>query len=593
MPLIKTLRTTATARFEKAVRRVLTKTPLGFGYGASPHHAEPSPPYERQSFHPQWIYRIRNNNALVNNAIEEKVNQVFRRGLGEWEQAYVAKCPFCREEFDSEDAFREQLGEDGDVPEEIDFSKPRPCPNDACATQGSADPLVDFITPDEDARDEAAEWLEQVNGRNPIDAHLEPSDYNSVGQSVVDLLREWSWDVESFDDGWLIFEREYLTNREGHIIDWEVKGIHRAPPEVMRYDVDPATGDFGGQRWVCVECRATKANYEPETKHEATAAHGTPRCSGCGNVTYEVYAVAKGENDRQDEASRFYIRGEFYHDSLYVPSRFYGHSPILTLWEEARTLEQMDKWYHAAYEERRAPKGAIIISSTNDASTRAWNKGEMEKLRNDPNHIPLFINDIEEGKQDPMKFVELLSSPADMQHMEMREWFMERISAKYGVTEVLMSGSPEASGLSQSMEVQVANRAAERLQRVVNDALAAILGQLKVEGWELALYEVEEETEVQEAELVQAELANARAALEVGLEVEWSDDNRAVIRAGDAELEQGGDGMGMGFGFPGGPDPNAPAPGGEGFPGTDEEEGGAPEAPPRPPEPPEPPGTEA
>lgn len=592
-PLINTVQYLVRHRFEKAVRRVLSKTPIGFGYGPSPHIPDPNPPYER-NFHPQWIYRIRQNNSLINNAIEEKVNQVFRRGLGDWEEAYVAKCPHCREEFDSEEPFRDQLGEDGDLPEEVDFTVPRPCPNEECPScdeQEGSDGLVEFETPDEDVKDWADEWLQQVNSRNVEDHHLEPKDFNSIGQDAVGVLREVSWDVESFDDAWILFEREYLTDPEGRIIDWDLKGVHRAPPEVMRYVVDPSTGDFGGKYWICVECRATDPDYRPETRDDAMKAHGAPRCSKCGNHTYEAYAVAKGEREYKEEDDRYYIRGEFYHDSLYAPSRFYGFSPIMTLWEEARTLEQMDKWYHDAYEERRAPKGAIIVSSTNDESTRAWNKGEMEKLRNDPNHIPLFINDIEEGKQDPLKFVELLASPADMQHMEMREWFMERISAKYGVTEVLMSGSPEASGLSQSMEVQVANRSAERLRRVMNDALHAILRQLKVDGWNLEIAEVEEEDEAQEAQLIQSELANARAALEVGLEVEWTDDNRAVIRPGDAELEQ--DGMGMDFGFPGAEDPEGPPiPEEDDFPGNDGE-GGEPEAPPRPPEPPQPEEAEA
>jgi hypothetical protein len=205
-------------------------------------------------------------------------------------------------------------------------------------------------------------------------------------------------------------------------------------------------------------------------------------------------------------------------------------------------------------------------------------------MREDPNYIPLFMNDSDE-EGDPIKFVELLSDPAEMQHMEMRDWFKERISAHYGVSSILMSGSPENSGLSQSMEVEVSEKQAEHFRKILNGFIDSFLAQLGSPGWTRELEEVKEDDPEQEAQLVGQHLNNAEKALRMDAEVEWTPDDRAEIKSGDLEMPEegmedgpGGAGpegmMGMEGGMQGprgpepgslepGQDPNAPGPEGE------------------------------
>lgn len=517
-------------KFENAVVGVLRK----FGYASAGaqmgrYYREPEPPYERR-VPPQWIYMMRRKQALINNAIEEKVNQTFRRGFSEWEKEYVAKCPECEEEFDTYEPFRDQLGEAGqDLNEEdFDFKKPRPCPE--CGD------LTKMVTPDPEEKKRAEKFIRQVNERGRVDQFLEGNQQNSVGQSYLELCKEVAWDIESFDDGWMVFERDYTLNHNGEIIDWDLKGIHRAPPELMRYSTNEETNKKGGKYWLCPKCRATDENYRPQD-------HGTD-CEDCGCKTYRVYAEMVEEP--AGDPVEWYIRGEFAHASEYEPGKFYGFSPIITLWEEARTLEHMDRWYKEAYEERRAPRGAMVVRSSNAESVRSWNQQQMEALRHDPQHIPTFIDDTD-GNATPLTWQPLLEEPAQMQHMQMREWFLDRISAKYGVTSIFQSASPDNSGLSQSMEIIVSNRSAMRLKQIYDDVfLPAFLSQLQIEGWTVTVNEPEEEDEIAEAERIGKELQNVAAAQQAGLDVEWTHRDAADVKPGMAQPPD--DDMGGGLG---------------------------------------------
>jgi len=521
--------------FENGVVRVLQK----FGYpsaagGMGGHSSAPEPPYER-SISPKWIYEMRQKQALVNNAIEEKVNQTFRRGFAEWEKEYVAKCNECHEEFDTYEPFRQQLGEAGDDLEEqdFDFDKKRVCPE--------CDEMCEFDAPDALEKKRAQKFVDEINERGRVDQFLDGDEQNSVGQTFLEVCKEVAWDIQSFDDGWMIFERDYILNNHGEIIDWDLTGVSRAPPELMRYSVDQE-GNMGEKWWICPACRATDEHYHPQQDGQ--------KCDSCGNQTYRAYAEqveAPG-----GDAEEFFIRGEFTHASEYEPSKFYGLSPIITLWEECRTLEQMDKWYQTAYEQRRAPRGAMIIRSTNAESVRSWNTGQFEKLKDDPHHIPTFIDDTE-GSGQPLTWQPLLEDPAQMQHMQMREWFLDRISAKYGVTAVFQKASPQNSGLSQSMEIIVSNRSAHRLKTVFEDSfIPAMLSQLQVEGWDLSIAEIEEEDENAEAERIGKELKNAQLAQQVGADVEWTTANDADIKAGILESPEQEGGMMGGMGGMGG-----------------------------------------
>ena len=526
---------------ESYVYSTMSKFSMGaFGRSVSVGRREGEQPvYERQ-VSPFWIKSIAEQQSLVNNSIEEKVHQAFRRGFDDWEKEWEAKCPSCKREFQTLEPFRDQLGDDGDelADDDIDFDKPRPCPN--------CERMVNFEVPEPETREYAEKFFREANQREYAEELVPDNRETSISQSFLQVCKEVARDIQEFDDGWMIFERRYSLDEDGSITDFDLKSVTRAPPFLMRYS--SKGGNLGGEFWVCPECRAKNPDeYKPQ-KHPGP-------CDECGNRTYEVYAyMLDGVNGSPET---FFINGEFSHDSEYRPTRMYGMSPIVSLRDETRTLQQMDAWYRIAYEKRRAPRGAIVVKSSNADAVRSWNQEQLGKLNSDPQHIPTMIDDTE-GGGNPISWQQLLDSPSDMQNMQMREWMLDRISAKYGVTAVFQSGSAQATGLSQSLEIVVSNRSAERLQNVFEDTfIPAFVGQIGAVGWERHLKTPEEEDEQALARLKGQELNNLRTANDIGLDAEWTRNDKVDIKPQmlEAPEEEEDDGGGLG-GLFSGPDPS-------------------------------------
>lgn len=522
-------------RLQKRAERFVTNTMRKYSMGAfgrSVRRPERSmePVYERE-FSPFWIKSVAEQQSLVNNSIEEKVNQAFRRGFEEWEKEYEAKCPRCDEEFTSLKPFKEQLGDEGiDLEDrEIDFSKPRVCPN--------CDSLSRMVVPDPVDKARAQQYFREANMREYAKELVPDNFETSISQSFLQVCKEVAFDIQTFDDGWMVFERTYTLDQEGNVLKFKFDGVTRAPPYLMRYSIKE--GKLGNEYWVCLECRA---------KDEAYIAQDKPGpCTTCGQRTYEAFAYQLDSPMGQPE--EWFINGEFAHDSEYRPSRLYGLSPIVSLKDETRALQSMDAWYRIAYEKRRAPRGAIVVRTSNNESLRAWNQEQLSKLNTDPQHIPTMMDD-SEGAGSPITWQPLLDTPAEMQNMQMREWFLDRVSAKYGVTAVFQSANAQATGLSQSLEIVVSNRSAERLQMVFEDTfIPAFLGQLDVPGWNRHLKTPEEEDEAALSQLRGKELQNLRVANQMGMEAEWTEMDTAYIKPQKVEPEE--DPMGGMGGMPG------------------------------------------
>ena len=527
-------------RAESFVTGVMRKYAMGaFGRSVRRPERDNQPIYERQ-FSPFWIKSVAEQQSLVNNSIEEKVNQAFRRGFEDWEKKYEAKCPRCKKEFETLSPFKEQLGEDGEELDdnEIDFDSRRLCPN--------CDNLVHMNVPDPVDRALAQEKFREANMREHQQELLPENQETSISQSFLQVCKEVAWDIQTFDDGWMIFERRYTLEDDGSVSNFEFDGVTRAPPYMMRYSA--SNDSLGGEYWVCLECRAKHEDYSPKTS--------PGECPNCGNRTYEVFAYML-DGPRGDPVE-FFINGEFAHDSEFRPTRLYGLSPIVSLADETKSLQNMDAWYRIAYEKRRAPRGAIVVRSSNTDSVLSWNQEQLGKLNSDSQHIPTMIDDTE-GGGNPIEWQPLLEDPADMQHMQMREWFLDRISAKYGVTAVFQSANAQSAGLSQSLEIVVSNRSAERLQNVFEDTfIPAFVGQIGAEGWERHLKTPEEEDEQALAKLKGKELQNMRTANDIGMDAEWTANNRADIKPQKVEApdEEEGDDGGLGGLFGSDPTPD-------------------------------------
>jgi phage portal protein BeeE len=104
----------------------------------------------------------------------------------------------------------------------------------------------------------------------------------------------------------------------------------------------------------------------------------------CGGVLHPVHYVNRANGEDQ-----FYIEGEVLHFSKYSPSRLYGHSPVMTLFNHIMTLIAMENYVNSSYTKSRMPRGLLAVQTRNMDSMRAFWRGVKEK--NGSKTLTLFL----------------------------------------------------------------------------------------------------------------------------------------------------------------------------------------------------------
>ena len=69
------------------------------------------------------------------------------------------------------------------------------------------------------------------------------------------------------------------------------------------------------------------------------------------------------------------------HFSKYSPSRLYGTSPILTLYNLVMTLIAMENYVNQSYTKSRMPRGLLAVQTRNMESMRAFWRSVKEKMK--------------------------------------------------------------------------------------------------------------------------------------------------------------------------------------------------------------------
>ena len=107
-------------------------------------------------------------------------------------------------------------------------------------------------------------------------------------------------------------------------------------------------GDKGTKGFTCINHR--------DVLH--TEPHDT--CEQCGGNLYPVHYVNRANGDDQ-----YFLEGEVLHFSKYSPSRLYGFSPVITLYNHIMTLIAMENYVNAAYTKSRMPRGLLAVQTRN------------------------------------------------------------------------------------------------------------------------------------------------------------------------------------------------------------------------------------
>jgi len=487
------------------------------------------------------LYTIAFSCTQIRTAVINIRNEVFRRGFDEWEPKFAKKCtnPDCGNEF----------------MERLDI-----CPDceKAGMQQENKEPW-----PTRDPDPQQYKRFKKFVGRA-----------NSFDQSLEDVLRECEDDINIADDGFLLLAKEYLfdKNDDAGAMKERVKEIVRLDPCNIEFDLD-ANGLPERSHYICLEHRrdqatsnVVKPGYQDyPTSIENTAKVEIPRCPDCNRIMQPAMYryLYRGKY-------RFYTRHEVLHWSRYAPSKTYGYSPILSVYEKALTALGMDRWLYDYFYERIIPPGVIVTVTDDPEGLEARIKDQEMKMRENPHHISWVAVSKKSG-QGKTEYIQFGSNFQEMDFQAISDRIGDKIAGMWGVSRIFMGVPSNAGGRETSTnQLVVMSRVVESAQKAYNQKVVSTLVEaFGIEDWTLILKTPDEKTESLVLEEESRKISNAAQMASMGFTVEMEDKGKkagiSFIYSGKAGGQQGmmgGEGMGgpmggdedMGGGFGGGGD---------------------------------------
>lgn len=412
------------------------------------------------------IYHIVQQSTIVRTCITQLKQEIFRRGYT-WEEKFVVKCQDCGKEHAS--------------------------PVKQCSECNS----TNLKKPDPNQLEYAKKFLDgYVNGAE---------------QLFIDVLKELEDDLNIMDDAYLVIVKEYYLDNNSKIRMHRIKEVFRGDPVTMHI-YSNELGERGKGGFVCLKHR--------DRVHQ----HQTELCETCSSELYPVHYVNRVNGEEQ-----YFVKGEVVHFSKYSPSRLYGMSPIITLWNNVTTLIAMDNYVNSSYTKARMPKGLLAVQTRNMDSMKSFWRGVKEKMEQDPHFIPVMGIESEGGKGS-VEWVKFMDSLKEMDYISVKDDLRDRISGFYGVSKVFMNDASASGGLNnEGMQILVTNRAVEMAQTTWNNyVFPFVTTQFGISDWELKLPPSEEEDEIAVLRKREIEVNIAGQIKNLGFEVEMDDEGRFI-----------------------------------------------------------------
>ena len=286
--------------------------------------------------------------------------------------------------------------------------------------------------PDSEERDKIKNWMD---------------DCNVFDQSLEEVLRQFHFDVNSLDDGFLYLAKEYKDKGDGTVSS-RLQEIRRLNPALVEFDLDSA-GLPKNAHFICLIHREKLQDTPGICEVDDCSLESSP-------AMYKYYHRSK---------HMYFTDKEVIHLSKFSPSETYGWSPILTIFEKALTLVGMDKNLYRYFFERKMPASMLMVTTDDPESLRREREHIAAQTRLDPNYIPMVAVSAR-NQRGRVDMVRLFHSLQEMDYLPVREEVRERVAAMWGVTPA-WQGAPEAfGGLStQTQQLVVMSRVVEGDQR--------------------------------------------------------------------------------------------------------------------------------
>ena len=424
------------------------------------------------------IYHIVQQSTIVRTCITQLKQEIFRRGYT-WEEKFVLKCQDCGKEHAS--------------------------PVKQCSDCNS----TNLKKPDPKQLEYAKDFL---------DGYV-----NCAEQLFIDVLKELEDDLNIMDDAYLVIVKEYYLDNDSKVRMHRIKEVFRGDPITMHI-YSNELGERGKGGFVCLRHR--------DRVHQ----HQTELCETCNSELYPVHYVNRVNGEEQ-----YFVKGEVVHFSKYSPSRLYGMSPIITLWNNVTTLIAMDNYVNSSYTKARMPKGLLAVQTRNMDSMKSFWRGVKEKMEQDPHFIPVMGIESEGGKGS-VEWVKFMDSLKEMDYISVKDDLRDRISGFYGVSKVFMNDASASGGLNnEGMQILVTNRAVEMAQTTWNNyVFPFVTTQFGITDWELKLPPSEEEDEIAVLRKREMEVNIAGSIKNLGFEVDMDDEGRFTYTKPEPKEEEEG-----------------------------------------------------
>ena len=431
----------------------------------------------------QDIQQISQSVEEVRSPVNHIISEIFRRGVS-WQPLFAVKCTSCDTQYKNK------------IPA---------CINQDCAYKDSGETLVE---PDDTQYKKLKAFTKNCN---------------VFDQSLEDVLREFWWDVNTIDDGFIYFAKEYKDY--GDKIRSKVISVERLNPALIEYDLDKSTGVPKGLHYVCYIHRDGPASDLPQS------------CDSCGKAMVPAMFTYRYRGKEV-----YLLDSEVLHVSKFMPTRTYGWSPVLTLFDKVLTIIGMDKTLYRYFFERKMPASMILISTDDPDSLRAERERVEQEIRQNPEYIPMIAvsNESQRGKVD---MIRLFHNLQEMDYLPVRQEIRERIAAMWGVTPA-WQGAPEGfGGLStQTQQLVVMSRVVEGDQRIFHEKVFPVmLDMFGITDWKLELLTPEEKAEATQLQFVQQKVMIASQLLQDGYDVKLKSMDSGIMHL---DFEISGEGLG-------------------------------------------------
>ena len=428
------------------------------------------------------IYNIVNQSVIARTCITQLKQEVFRRGYV-WEKAYEARCNNCGKEHKR--------------------------PVQECSRCESSDLKI----PDVKQLEYAEKFIEGY--------------VNKSEQLFIDVLQELEDDLNIMDDAYIVLVKEYFIDGNGKIRMHRIKEVYRGDPVTM-FIYSDENGQRGTKGFTCVNHRGV-IHKDPHEK-----------CEICNSNLFPIHYVNRVNGDDQH-----FLKGEVLHFSKYSPSRLYGMSPVITLFNNIMTLIAMENYVNQSYTKSRMPRGLLAVQTRNMDSMRSFWRSVKEKMEADPHFIPVMGIEAEGGK-GAVEWIKFMDSLKEMDYVSVKDDLRDRISAFYGVSKVFMADNTTSGGLNnEGMQILVTNRAVQKAQTVYNNYVFPFLvKQFGITDWNLKLPPSEEEDEIAVLRKREIEVNIAASTKNLGFEVDMDEDGQFTFKKPEPQEKPPAEGEG-------------------------------------------------